>query len=494
MTDLDDRVRTLLETRAHDVSVDPAMPRSVATRSQRRRALVGGGAGLVAAVVIVLGVAALPTVIGESNTGSTPTPSVSPSPAAPTWRGIWPQATRAEAEDAQAAADAGEHGAAWQVNVVEVLRRYARQELGFAEVHFDDTLDIAEDDSPGPYTVHVVSCEPRDLVEWPPVCTEQGDHTYSEITVERLLRADRTGIWSVTDAAPVEPVAIEGGAAPAPPVPATFVGYRGGEIVLVDVSSGATVRVLVDRATLGGGSAEGGVVDLELSPDGSTLYFVALGTPERIMSVPVAGGEPTFVAEGRKPTLSPDGTKLAFLDCRSEFVGCGNAIRVRDLASGSTRMWDVGTDTEFVGQMAWMDARSLAFTMFYTGDSNPTMHMLDTLDGVGVELRTIEEIGPSDPDTGWTVAGYHVPTEGFVVRHYCCTSSAADEVEESTVLSVAWNGQVVATLFEPADWLDIELDGSGRHFLVADQGLDVYRLDGSGAPAFVAGGFEDVDW
>ena len=489
MTDLDDRVRTLLEERARDHVTDPVLPRTVAARSRRRRALVGTGAGLAAVAVIALGAAALRAGLREQETGGTP----SPTPVVGTWRGIWPQATRAEAEDAQTAADAGEADAVWQLDVVATVRRFAQQQLDFPRVHFDESLDVAEEDAPGPYTIHVVSCEPRDTLEWPPTCADQGEQRYTEVTVERLLRGDRTGIWSVTSVAPVQAVAIEPDAGAA--VPETFVGLRGGEIVLVDVSTGEVVRTLVDRATLGGESEGIGTVDLEVSPDGGTVYFVPFGTPERIMRVPTTGGTPELVAEGRKPTLSPDGRLLAYVACEGTFAACGNAILVLDLTSGATTAWDVGIDNEWAGQLAWLpDSRSLAFSMFYPGDSNPTLHVLDTVDGVGVELRNLEKIGPEDIGAGWTAIGYHTPTDGIVVRHSCCSTFATDEVEESAVISVASNGQVLGTLFD-GDWLEIELDGSGRHFLLLEPGGTVYRMDEAGAePAPIADGFEDVDW
>jgi hypothetical protein len=91
------------------------------------------------------------------------------------------------------------------------------------------------------------------------------------------------------------------------------------------------------------------------------------------------------------------------------------------------------------------------------------------------------------------VIGYHTPTEGFVVRHYCCSTYATDEVEERSIVSVAPNGQVVATLFD-GDWLDIELDASGRHFLLLEPGGTVYRFDEAGEPVSIADGYEDVDW
>jgi WD40-like Beta Propeller Repeat len=362
MTDLDDRIKTLLEERARDHVTDPRLPRTVVTRSRRRRAVVAAGAGLAAVAAIVVGAAALREVAFERQTGDGPT--VTPSP-----------------------------------------------DLG-----------------------------------------------------------------------------------PVAGYPDTFVGLRDGEIVLVDVTSGRPIRVLVDRANLGGGA---GGLDLEVSPDGSTVYFVPSGTPERIMRVPAEGGEPSLVAEGSKPTISPDGRFLAYVACDSPYVGCGNAILIRELAGGGTTVWDLGANDRWVGQLTWLpDSRNVAFSMFYPGDSNPTLHTLDTAE-TGVELKDVEEIGPDRRGAGWTVNGYHAPTGGLVVQHYCCSTSATDAPDESSVISVTADGRVVTTLLLTADWIDIELDASEQHFLLLDLGGAVYRVDRAGGePQPIAGaeGFEHIDW
>jgi WD40 repeat protein len=361
MTDLDDRISTLLQERAREHVTDPRMPRTVATRSRRRRALVGTGAGLAAVAAIVVGAAALRGLAFEDRTGGDPTVTPTPDPAA-----AWPE---------------------------------------------------------------------------------------------------------------------------------TFVGLRGGEIVLVDVPSGDVVRVLVDNETLGGPSEEVGIADLEVSPDGSTAYFVPSGKPGRIMSVSTAGGAPTIVAQGRKPTISPDGRYLAHVTCGGDLGFCVEGISVLDLGTGRERHWAVGFSDQWAGQLAWLpDSRSLAFSMFYAGDSNPTLHVLDTADDAEIELKDLAEVGPNRAGAGWTVVGYHTPSNGLVVRHYCCSTYATDEVEESSVISVTTDGEIVTTLLPSADWIDIELDATGRHFLLLEPGGIVYRLDDAGERVPIADGFEDVDW
>ena len=365
MTDLDDRIKTLLDERARDHVTDPRMPRTVATRSRRRRVLVGAGAGLAAIAAIVVGAAALRGGVFEQRTGRDSTVTLSP--------------------------------------------------------------------EPGPVAGY----------------------------------------------------------------PDSFVGLRRGEIVLVDSASGDAIRVLVDNETLGGPSEEVGTVDLEVSADGSTVYFVPFGKPERIMSVPAAGGEPKPVAQGRKPTLSPDGRYLAYVTCDGELGICGHGVSIIDLVTGTEHAWAAGFNDRFAGSLTWLpDSRRLALSMFSLGDANPRLHIL-SVDDDGATLEDLDEIGPNDEEAGWTVVGYHVPTGGLVVRHSCCSTYATDEVEESSVISVTADGEILSTLLPTADWIDIELDGSGRNFLLLEMGGGVYRIDETGAePVAIPGaeGFEDIDW
>lgn len=114
-----------------------------------------------------------------------------PDPGAP-WRGLWPQTTRAEAETAQEAADEGGEGYTWQLEVEGFLVRFGLQHLGWDEVSFDDSLDISDRDESGPLTIFMTNCTPPGNATF---CT--GDLA-AQVTVERLLRRDHTGIWSVT--------------------------------------------------------------------------------------------------------------------------------------------------------------------------------------------------------------------------------------------------------------------------------------------------------
>jgi hypothetical protein len=491
MTDLEGRLKELLEDRSRDYLAEPDMPRSVATRSRRRRALVGTGAGLGALAAIVLGAAAL-RAIAPPDTGTEPSPSPSP---VETWRGIWPQSSREEAEAAQASTDAGDPNAIWQLNVAKVVQRYARSELGLTQVYFDDSLTTDDRLSSGPSTIHVSSCEPRDLAEWPPVCGPGSTGMYSEITVERLLRADPSGIWFVTEALPATPVDSEPVGSPRPVAvyPDTFVGITNdGDLVLASVADGSVIRMLLDRDPF----------DLELrssafSPDASSVYVTegAQTNTPRILSVPLDGGEPVVVARGFAPAISEDG-RLAFSACGQD--GCGTELEV-ELPGGAKRRIDVSRFVEEgVGSIAWLPDGRLVVSIFYPGDSGPDLRVVDPASPPD-HLLDLPAIGRSRVGDAWFVLGYHAPSGGVAVQYYCCSSYGADPIEVQRVISVDPDtGAYGPPLVEDAPF-GVTLDRTGRFFLLLQRSEDgtvegLSLLEQDGRLRRIAGGYIAVAW
>lgn len=428
MTELEERVKDLLEERSRDHNADPVMPRSVATRSRRRRTLVGTGAGVGVLAVIVLGAAAFRAFAPPSEPGITPTPESSSTAAVEPWRGIWPQATREEGEVAQAAVDAGDPGAGWQLEAGVVARRYARQKLGFARVYFDESFDIAEEDSPGPFLIHVISCGPRDLVEWPPVCAD-GQGVYSEITIERLLRPDWTGLWFVTEALEPAPAQrVQPSPSASSGYPTMFVGLTNDrDLVLVRLADGAVARTLLEgeglELTLGAGA---------VTPDGSFIHVTDwAGREPRILRVPIVGGPPVEVAAGSSPTVGSDG-RIAYSGCGES---CGTALFVESEDGAMVRFDVSASDEERIGALAWLPDGRIALSVSYLGDSNPDVRLLDP-DDPPRYLLDLLRLGPADPGAGWRPLGWHRPTDGLAVDSYCCTGFANDPVEVEAVLSV----------------------------------------------------------
>ena len=182
------QVRELLRAKAEEMRIDPRMPRPVLRRARRRRMATVLVAGVVAAGVALGGMAGLRAVLVAE-------PPVRP--ADPQWRGIWPQATRAEAESAQACADRGDPECTWQLDANLVVDRYATEQLNWRDVlfityHAEGLEDIEGGDrelpprllaDPGPLFVTIADCSGR------------GRCDSATLVLERLLRTD--GIWSI---------------------------------------------------------------------------------------------------------------------------------------------------------------------------------------------------------------------------------------------------------------------------------------------------------
>lgn len=164
-------------------------------RRDRRRRL---SAGIVALVIAAAGLAG-PYFLFAGGARSRPSADRGP------WRGLWPQVSWAEAESAQEAADSNDPAFSWQVDAKSTIERFARDQLGWSEVRFeslsnteelapdigwvDDPADLADASQVGPLRFLISACrepEPGTLCE------------AAYVTIERLLRRDETGIWSVT--------------------------------------------------------------------------------------------------------------------------------------------------------------------------------------------------------------------------------------------------------------------------------------------------------
>ncbi len=76
---------------------------------------------------------------------------------------------------------------------------------------------------------------------------------------------------------------------------------------------------------------------LELSSNDRTVFSVWVDPPLAIEAMPTSGDSTRFVVNGLEPTLSPDGSSLAYLADSSASVG------VIDLVSGRTRVWQLAT-------------------------------------------------------------------------------------------------------------------------------------------------------
>jgi len=108
---------------------------------------------------------------------------------------------------------------------------------------------------------------------------------------------------------------------------------------------------------------EGTWMDLDVSPDGSTIAFALLGD---IYTMPIAGGTPTRIAEGLawevQPRFSPDGTRIAFTSDR----GGGDNIWLMN-TDGSDMRALTDEDFRLLNQPTWSpDGQFIAAKKHFT--------------------------------------------------------------------------------------------------------------------------------
>ena len=126
---------------------------------------------------------------------------------------------------------------------------------------------------------------------------------------------------------------------PAAPRPKVLVAITtAGSVQSLDPATGASVSTLATGAT---GD------EISVAPDGSNVYFeAATGCFHLIMSVPLSGRPASAVAPGSHPTVSPDGTRLAYT-IEPLGAGCPTGpkpadqffVAVRTLADGATTFY-----------------------------------------------------------------------------------------------------------------------------------------------------------
>ena len=196
-TDLEREIRETLRERVGKMRAPMEIPRSVRGRARRRRIGTAIGSSLVVAGLvagIVVGVRAL----------LAPGPPPAVKLGGPDAFAVWPQTTREEARQAQDCVDAGRAECIWQLNALEVVRRYGQQELGWENVFayvrgFSDEylllplegeVDIGLVDVVDPLTVRITECHP-------PQVDARGCRT-AHLTVEKPLVPDVRGIWLIT--------------------------------------------------------------------------------------------------------------------------------------------------------------------------------------------------------------------------------------------------------------------------------------------------------
>ena len=148
----------------------------------------------------------------------------------------------------------------------------------------------------------------------------------------------------------------------------------------IEAPKGATIQQVAIQTD------EGTWMDVDVSPDGSTIAFTLLGD---IYTMPISGGTPTRISEGMAwevhPRFSPDGSRIAFTSDR----GGADNIWVMN-ADGSDKRQVTKEDFRLLNQPTWSpDGKFIvAKKHFTTGRSLGTgeIWMYHVSGGGGVQL------------------------------------------------------------------------------------------------------------
>ena len=295
------------------------------------------------------------------------------------------------------------------------------------------------------------------------------------------------------------PTAVDG------PYPDTFVGITTeGDLVLTSAGDGSEIVVATAEELSGGRPFDS--ADIALAPDRSSVWVAlhlrgrdsALGSVGELLRVPLDGGTPQPVIQGYRPAVSPDGQKLAFAGCDAD--GCGMTLVVQDIDGGNRRVLDVSpfSDT-WMGESMWLDDGRLAFTLWFPGDSLPSIRVIDpwTEDR---QLVDVPELGPSRAGAAWEPIGIDPATGGLILNTYCCGSAAGDEIEERAIIVVDPDtGETTRTLHDGMLLGVKTVDRSGRYLLVhrwtdGGEDLGIFVVEDDGSLRHVADGYSIVAW
>lgn len=175
----------------------------------------------------------------------------------------------------------------------------------------------------------------------------------------------------------------------------------GGELLTVK-ANGAVELLAADSGTVLSALAGPSPVDSDGrrlgAPESVTaahdVAYVAYQLPTPVIErIPFDGGPPTFVTYGRTPSVSPDGSKLAFF--RSAGSSSTESVVVRDLATGSEQTVDATIGAVAGSGVSWStDGSQLALTGLF--DATAWGGGTDIVGGVQV-LDLGHQLSPTNP-------------------------------------------------------------------------------------------------
>lgn len=282
--------------------------------------------------------------------------------------------------------------------------------------------------------------------------------------------------------------------------PATAVALSDvGRVVVLDTASGKATRTLATHGTPGPAAAWTG---LSLTPDRATAYYgyrtsLCEGT---VYKVPTDGStREAEVVRGMAPEVDPRGRRLAYVrpvprpgDPGTDGTDgtCSYAIVVRDLTTGTEKVWTPDADgfheLAFVANLRWSPGGDrLGFDVSYEGG---VVRILDP-NQPGGKTNGQREV-PSDGDDDVDLLDW-LPDGRIVTASYCCY----EEPRRQRTVIVDPDSGKAEQLFDHEVALDA--DATGRHLLYVDVKGDrtaELRMRSGDRDDLLGTGFQIAEW
>jgi hypothetical protein len=238
--------------------------------------------------------------------------------------------------------------------------------------------------------------------------------------------------------------------------------------------------------------------------------------------VPVAGGNPSLVAGGALPALSPDGTELAYArqpiqngqvprSCSVASSGFAASFElvVRNLRTGQETLYPMSPDLVQLGlpypisHLSWApDGAHLAVSIAAPQDNvGWALVVLDTRTDRYYRSSTVASVpvtsGPT-PDRSYYREGVFMPSGNLFVNRVCCSGIEPNgpPVTSSLMWEVRPDGMLVRQVaigFTDRDHTSLDADSTG-HWLLYLSGSDLYVSRDGQTPVKAATGLIAATW
>ncbi|MGI8451080.1 MAG: TolB family protein [Streptosporangiaceae bacterium] len=282
-----------------------------------------------------------------------------------------------------------------------------------------------------------------------------------------------------------------------------------GALVLLSSSTGTPVRTLVPNGVIGD--------EISVSADGQTIFFSRRhGCVDDVESVAVSGGKPTLLTTGSVPSLSPDGSTLAFarqptltrhcMKPAGSDLSAQYSLVTRTLGSGVERVYPMlpagqpGGLPAPISHLSWApNGTELAVSIAAIQDNEGWQIMLvDTataqnyLGGTGD--TQVPVTGPDRRRSYWR-EGVYLPGGNLFASRGCCAGEPARNV--SKLMWEITPGGVfkhrVAIGFAGLDHTSLAVNQSGKWLLYL-AGTGLYVSEKGARPRQVGSGLIAAAW